>query len=84
MHDGAAFVPCSFVAAKRWPHSLAEDPVVLLRIGGKLYVRTAVRVTDRALLDVLWAEVERKYGPAMESDYESNWMFRMDPFEPHA
>jgi hypothetical protein len=84
VHAGAAYVPCGFVAAKRWPHTLAEDPVVLLRIGGKLYVRTAVRVTDEALLGVLWGEVERKYGPAMEGDYESNWIFRMDPFEPNA
>lgn len=80
VHDGALYVPSGFVAAKQWPHRLADDPVVLLRVDERLYLRTAVRVTDPALLTALWRKVEDKYGAPVPEDLESHWVFRMEPF----
>ena len=82
VHDGALYVPSGFVAAKQWPHLLAEDPVVLLRIDERLYLRTAVRVTDPDLLALLWKKVADKYAVEESTDHESHWIFRMEPFDP--
>jgi hypothetical protein len=82
VHDGALYVPSGNARAKQWPHQLAEDPVVLLRIGERLYLRTAVRVTDPSLLTVLWQEVADKYATETSLDHESHWIFRMEPFDP--
>ncbi len=82
VRDGALYVPSGFVRAKRWPHTIAEDPVVLLRFDDRLYIRTAVRVEDPERLAVLWADVARKYAVGAPDDYTQHWIFRMDPFDP--
>jgi hypothetical protein len=81
VHDGALYVPSGNARAKQWPHQLAEDPVVLLRIDERLFLRTAVRVTDPSLLTVLWKEVADKYAIEAFEDHESHWIFRMEAFE---
>lgn len=82
VHDGRLYVPSGFVRAKRWPHHVLAHPEVVLRVEGRLYRRQAHRVTDRATLESLSAELERKYGVGFGGDYESNWVFRMDPLAP--
>jgi hypothetical protein len=82
VHDGALYVPAGNALAKQWPHQLAEDPVVLLRIDEHLFLRTAVRITDPSLLTVLWKEVADKYATEASLDHESHWIFRMEPFDP--
>jgi hypothetical protein len=79
VHEGQLYVPSGFVRAKRWPHHVLAHPEVVLRVEGRLYRRRARRVTDRATLDALSAELERKYGVGFGGDYESNWVFRMEP-----
>ena len=81
LHDGELYVPSGYVAAKDWPHRLSDDPVVLLRIGELLYLRSAVRVTDPVLLTALWSEVADKYAIEELADHESHWIFRMEPFD---
>ena len=82
VRDGELYVPSLFVGAKTWPHKVAEDPVVMLRFGDLLFVRTAVRVEDPALLEALWADMASKYATTAPDDYEGHWIFRMDPFDP--
>ena len=71
--DDAFYVPCGNCDTKRWPKNVQRDPRVRLKIDGKLYERTAVRITDPAergrLLSV----------PAGESLPEGVAIYRMDP-----
>jgi hypothetical protein len=82
VHEGALYVPSGSSVAERWPHELARDPVALLRIEERLYLRRAVRVSDPALLTVLWRKVANKYGVEAAGDHESHWIFRMEAFDP--
>lgn len=70
------YVPCGLPGIKRWPHALAQDPRVVLRLAGRRYERSAVRVTDPEVISELGAEAARKYKAS--GDFEV-WFFRMDP-----
>jgi len=83
VHEGALYVPAGSSVAEQWPHELAGDPVVLLRIEERLYLRRAVRVGDPALRTLLWERVASKYGVVAPGDREPQWIFRMEPFDPH-
>lgn len=54
--DGELYVPCRACDTKLWPENVARDPIVRIKVGGKLYERRAERVTDamaqRRLLNV--------------------------------
>jgi hypothetical protein len=44
--DGTIYVPCGACSGKRWPKNVAREPVVRLKIDGRLYERRAVPVSD--------------------------------------
>lgn len=73
-------------AFRTWPEDALHDGRAVVRIGGKRYLRQAVRVTDPELLAtlrerVLRATVERSSEPLLDGpeDPDSIWFFRMDP-----
>lgn len=82
LHDEALYVPCGMAETKSWPEKVAEDPVVLLRVGSDLYVRTAMRVDDAAERAATFALVAAKYGVPDGSGDPGQWIYRMDPFDP--
>ena len=84
VHEGLLYVPSGFTPKLRWPRLLARYPVVLLRIQDRLYIRTAVRISDPARLHVLWEALGEKYGTPTPDSLDGKWMFRMDPFDPNA
>jgi hypothetical protein len=79
LRDGnAVFVPSALAAKKRWPGQVVADPRVRLRVDGKIYERSAARVTDpeeiRRLVDAAIAKYHVSHG-----DPETTWFFRLDP-----
>jgi hypothetical protein len=84
-HDGALYVAADFINPwKRWPHLAVADPRVRLRIAGKIYQRSAVRVTDPALIERLRQAIADKYqiAPGGLASHVDVWFFRMDPRVP--
>jgi hypothetical protein len=86
--DGRPFIPCGYMTSwwgriwKQWPIEAERDPRILLRIDGKLYERSLVRVTQGPILERVVAELARKYAPgvtmaAVESG--SLWIFELAP-----
>lgn len=81
-HRGQLYVAADFFNPwKRWPHRALADPRVRLRIDGQIYERTAVRVTDPALIDELKRAIAAKYDIAPDglASRVEVWFFRMDP-----
>jgi hypothetical protein len=89
-HEGRIFIPCGYMTTswgriwKKWPIEALKDGRAILRIDGKLYERTLVRIEDGPLLAPLTAELARKYvngatfGPeAVTSGYL--WIFELAP-----
>lgn len=75
LHDDALYVPSVMAARKSWPQQVLADDRVVLRIGGKLYERRAVRVTDPAELRAVTGASD----PDVPVDALSTWYFRIDP-----
>ncbi len=46
---------------RRWANALLQDPSARVRVGGSLYPRSAVRVTDRAEIEAYVNALARKY-----------------------
>ena len=80
-YRGAVFVPCMFPRFQSWPHDLLIDDSVVLRIKGKLYKRTARRISNPALIATLDAQMYKKYGRSWAEDGDDSnlWFFRLDP-----
>jgi hypothetical protein len=91
-HAGKLYVPSRNASRKRWVANVVRNPEVRLRIGGRIYERHAVRVTDPAERDPLMPLILRKYlgieveegwpirEPARRGEARASiWMFRMDP-----
>ncbi len=70
---------------KDWHLHAAEDGRVIVRAAGKRYARTAVRVTDEALLDTFRNQVSTAAAEyfgglnPIQTDPEDIWFFRLDP-----
>ena len=79
VHEGALYVPTGIARRAPWPALLRDDPVVLLRILDRLFLRRATWVTDETELATLREAVREKYGSAPRADDESSGFFRMDP-----
>lgn len=70
--DGDLYVPCNACATKRWPKNVARDADVRLKVGGQIYERRAVRITDEAEQQ----RVFRALGAG--ADRPGRWVFRME------
>jgi len=70
--DGDLYVPCNACATKRWPKNVARSPDVRLKVGGEIYERRAVRITDEA-------EQQRVFGAlGAGQSRPGRWVFRME------
>ena len=89
-HEGKAYIPSGYMTTwwgklwKQWPHEAEKDPRILLRIDGKLYERTLVRVQDGPVVAPLLAELSRKYAGGREIPPEAVtsgylWLFELAP-----
>ncbi len=67
---------------KRWPAQAERDGRAILRIEGKRYERTLVRIQRGAIVDDIAAEFNRKYRAGMtREEVESGklWLFELAP-----
>jgi hypothetical protein len=81
VHEGEAYVPCSlgFPPGKRWHEQAVVDGRATLRIEGRRYPVTLIKLDDattQQLEPTIRAEVNRKYGQAPPSE-AGVWLFRV-------
>ncbi len=81
VRDGVLYVPSMLAARKTWPKEVLADDRVVLRVGGKLYDRRAVRVTDPAEIRPLVRGRDAS-GPDIDVNELSTWYFRIEPRTP--
>ena len=81
------YVPTSMIRGPKtpsergWVKNVIADPRLRIRIGGELYERMAVRVTDVEEYDAARVALEAKYAldPAERDPEREIWIFRLDP-----
>ncbi len=88
-HEGRVFIPCGYMTSamgriwKKWPLEAERDGRVILRIDGKLYERSLVRIQDGPILEPVLAELGRKYVsqpiPLAAITSGSLWIFEVVP-----
>lgn len=81
-HQGQLYVPSRSPLGKKWPRYALEDPRVRLKIGEKIYLGRAVRVSDADLLPGLGEAIGQKYprfAGTDTSEADAFWFFRIDP-----
>jgi hypothetical protein len=70
---------------KQWPAHALQDDRAVIRIDGKRYERKLVRILDdRRVLEGIAAEVNRKFGAALDPDMAASgdaWFFALQPRE---
>lgn len=67
---------------KQWPHYIAQDDRVVLRIDGKLYAGHLKRIQQGSIVQPVLDEFGRKYGFKASADYirDGNaWLFEFTP-----
>lgn len=68
---------------KQWPARALKDGRAVIRIDGRRYERRLVRILDdRAVLEGIAVEVNRKYGASLKADMAASgdaWFFAMEP-----
>ena len=67
---------------KRWPAQAERDGRAIVRIEGKRYERTLVRIKSGAVVEGVAAELGRKYGfggGAASIEAEDTWLFELAP-----
>ena len=90
VHDGRLFIPSGYMTTwwgriwKHWPYHAEQDPRARLRVDGKIYDRTLVRITEGPDLAPVVAELSRKYGGGNEIPVEAVdsgylWLFELAP-----
>ena len=88
--DGRIFIPSGYMNStvgkiwKHWPMEAEKDGRAILRVDGKLYERTMVRINEGEILDDVLAELSRKYAggfPVSKKDVDSGslWIFELEP-----
>ncbi|MEM7412045.1 MAG: hypothetical protein AAF430_17590 [Myxococcota bacterium] len=80
--DRSAYVPVSldFPPGKSWHHEALEAPAAVVRVDGKRYRRTLVRVDDEPTREKLSAIVSEKYGGGPSgNDLSRAWFFELAP-----
>ena len=87
-HDGKAYVVSGYMGGllgrlwKHWPEQADQDGRAVVRIDGKRYERTLVRVTSgRNVIEGVSAELDRKYafGGAESIESGDTWLFELAP-----
>ncbi|MCY4660849.1 MAG: hypothetical protein OXF93_13700 [Acidobacteria bacterium] len=87
-HDGKLYVVSGYMGSflgrlwKRWPVQAERDGRAVVRIEGKRYERTLVRIRSGAdVIEGVSAELGRKYGGADPGSIESGdmWLFELAP-----
>jgi hypothetical protein len=87
-HDGKLYVVSGYMGSflgrlwKRWPAQAERDGRAVVRIEGKRYERTLVRIRSGSdVIEGVTAELGRKYGAADPSSIESGdtWLFELAP-----
>jgi len=74
------YVAAAEAARKRWPAEAEAEGRVRLRVGGRLYERQAVRITDPAVAGPVGDAFRAKYEVELDPEAASRvWLFRMDP-----
>jgi hypothetical protein len=93
IHDGRVFIPSGYMTTwygkiwKHWPYQAEQDPRAILRVDGRRYERTLVRLEGGPDLRPVLAELSRKYGSGLEispEQVESGdlWLFELAPRRP--
>ena len=88
--DGRIFIPSGYMNStmgkiwKHWPMEAEKDGRAILRVDGKLYARTMVRIQEGKILDDVLAELSRKYAggfPVSQENIDSGdlWIFELEP-----
>ncbi len=82
-HGGSLFVPSRNPGGKRWVSNVTRDPAVRLKIGDRIYLRRAIRVTNAEEIEALYVAIGKKYDRLRHRPNEGPelWFFRMDPPE---
>ena len=87
-HDGKLYVVSGYMSSflgrlwKRWPAQAERDGRAVVRIEGKRYERTLVRIRSGAdVIEGVSAELGRKYGGGDPGSIESGdtWLFELAP-----
>ncbi len=80
-HRGELFVPSFMAPRRRWVPVALADPRVLVRLKGKLYPRTLVRVEDAALRAELIGRMAELfgYGQGSVAGSDDTWYFQLVP-----
>jgi hypothetical protein len=89
VHDKKLYVVSGYMNTtmgrlwKKWPAQALQDGRAVIRIDGKRYERQLTRILDdRALLEGIAAEVNRKYGAPLRADMAASgdaWFFALGP-----
>ena len=87
-HEGKVYVRSNYMGGligrlwKRWPAQAERDGRAIMRIEGKRYERTLVRIKTGAIVDGVAAAFNRKQGSGMTPamvEAEEMWLFEMAP-----
>lgn len=89
VHDGRLFIISGYMNTnygkiwKHWPHHIAEDDRVILRIDGKLYEQRLQRVTEGPEVLPVMKEFGRKYGFEVDTTEQIRrgdaWLYEVLP-----
>ena len=87
--EGRIFIPSGYMNStmgkiwKHWPMEAEDDGRALLRVDGKLYERTMVRIEEGEILNGVLGELSRKYFgfPVSQENIDSGnlWIFELEP-----
>ena len=87
-HEGKLYLNSNYMGGlrerlwKKWPAQAERDGRAIMRIDGKRYERTLVRIKTGPIVESITAEFTRKYGVEMtpaEVEAEELWLFEMAP-----
>ena len=87
--EGRIFIPSGYMNStlgkiwKHWPMEAEKDGRAILRVDGKLYERSMVRIHEGEILDGVLGELSRKYVgfPVSQEIIDSGdlWIFELEP-----
>ena len=87
-HEGKVYVVSGYMSStigrlwKRWPAQAERDGRAIVRIAGKRYERSLVRIREGSVVEGVTAELHRKYGsgttPA-DIAAGNTWLFELAP-----